>query len=78
MRHANDGQEFPVHDGTETPIDDSESAGLISQMIAMLLHNADEPPKEVGGVSEEFCDSKLPSHMSFSVCGRSRDKLTEI
>ncbi|KAI5304116.1 hypothetical protein KEM56_006835 [Ascosphaera pollenicola] len=53
MRHANDGEEFPVHDGTETPLDESGQAGLMSQMIAMLLQRAEEPPKEVGGVTLE-------------------------
>lgn len=29
---------------------------LVSQMIQTLLREADTPPKEVEGVSEEFCD----------------------
>jgi hypothetical protein len=31
---------------------------LLSQMIQSLLAEADTPPREVEGVSEEFCDSK--------------------
>lgn len=30
---------------------------LLSQMIESLLSDADTPPREVEGVSEEFCDS---------------------
>jgi hypothetical protein len=32
---------------------------LLSQMIQTLLREADTPPTEVEGVSEEFCDSRL-------------------
>ncbi|EAW06485.1 uncharacterized protein ACLA_081750 [Aspergillus clavatus NRRL 1] len=35
---------------------DSEADDLLSQMIQTLLQEADMPPKEVEGVSEEFCD----------------------
>ncbi|KAI5310625.1 hypothetical protein KEM55_004469 [Ascosphaera atra] len=75
MRHAHDGEEFPVHDGTEPPLDDTGRAGLISQMISLLLQRADEPPKEVKGASEEFCDmlervpkSKLKKDQSCPIC----------
>ncbi|KAI5288903.1 hypothetical protein KEM54_004699, partial [Ascosphaera aggregata] len=57
MRHAHDGPEVPVHDGSEPPVDGSGHAGLISQMIALLLERAEEPPREVRGVSEAFCDT---------------------
>lgn len=33
-----------------------EQDDLVSQMIQTLLREADTPPKEVEGVSEEFCD----------------------
>lgn len=32
---------------------------LLSQMIQTLLREADTPPKEVEGVSEEFCDGRF-------------------
>ena len=31
-------------------------AGVLGQMIRILLQEADSPPREVEGVSEEFCD----------------------
>jgi hypothetical protein len=40
---------------------------LLNQMIQSLLSEADTPPREVEGVSDEFCDSKLPSLIIFSV-----------
>lgn len=33
---------------------------LLTRMIQTLLSEADTPPREVEGVSEEFCDSKEP------------------
>jgi hypothetical protein len=33
-----------------------ESDDLLTQMIQNLLQEAETPPKEVEGVSEEFCD----------------------
>jgi hypothetical protein len=44
---------------------DSASTGagidrdLLTQMIQTLLQEADTPPREVEGVSEEFCDSMI-------------------
>ena len=32
---------------------------LLTTMIQSLLSQADTPPREVKGVSEEFCDSKM-------------------
>jgi hypothetical protein len=37
---------------------DGDGDDLLSQMIQTLLREADTPPKEVEGVSEEFCDSR--------------------
>ncbi|KAI5295557.1 hypothetical protein KEM52_001016, partial [Ascosphaera acerosa] len=72
---ATDARGFPVHDGTDTPIDSSGQAGLISQMIAALLETAEEPPREVRGVSEEFIDtlervpkSKLRRQQTCPIC----------
>jgi hypothetical protein len=33
---------------------------LLTRMIQTLLSDADTPPREVEGVSEEFCDSRNP------------------
>ena len=38
--------------------DEQHSDDLLTQMIQSLLSEADTPPREVEGVSEEFCDSK--------------------
>lgn len=34
---------------------------LLTQMIQILLREADMPPREVEGVSEEFCDGRFLS-----------------
>lgn len=34
---------------------ESEDGDVLTQMIQTLLQEADTPPKEVEGVSEEFC-----------------------
>lgn len=41
-------------DGAAEPNTDD----LLTRMIQTLLSEADTPPREVEGVSEEFCDSK--------------------
>lgn len=38
--------------------DGASGDDLLSQMIQNLLAEADTPPREVEGVSDEFCDSK--------------------
>ena len=43
-----------------------DSSDLLTQMIQILLREADTPPREVEGVSEEFCDSKT-SHDSSQI-----------
>jgi hypothetical protein len=37
----------------------TEGEDLLTQMIQNLLSQADMPPREVEGVSEEFCDCKF-------------------
>lgn len=37
---------------------EGEDRDVLTQMIQALLQDADTPPKEVEGVSEEFCDSR--------------------
>ncbi|PGH17376.1 hypothetical protein AJ80_04831 [Polytolypa hystricis UAMH7299] len=51
--------DFPVHDGTEPDISQEEegSGGLLTEMIQVLLREAEEPPREVEGVGDEFCDA---------------------
>lgn len=59
-----DSAPLPTYDGRDQGIGE-ESAGagghehgqLIEQMIQALLQGAEAPPREVEGVSEEFCDS---------------------
>ena len=41
-------------------------AGLLGQMIRILLREADAPPREVEGVSEEFCDGMVTTCPSSS------------
>jgi hypothetical protein len=43
---------------TGASTDGASSDDLLSQMIQTLLAEADTPPREVEGVSDEFCDSK--------------------
>ncbi|OJJ45481.1 hypothetical protein ASPZODRAFT_134142 [Penicilliopsis zonata CBS 506.65] len=54
---------------------DAVSSDLLTQMIQSLLQNADMPPKEVEGVSEEFCDmldrvprTKLTQSQTCPIC----------
>lgn len=57
---------FPVHDGTEPELSESHATGrmgLLTDMIRILLSEADEPPREVEGVSEEFCDGMCASFL---------------
>lgn len=35
---------------------EGRDADLLGQMIGILLRDADMPPREVEGASEEFCD----------------------
>lgn len=47
--------------------DGTNGEELLSQMIESLLSQADTPPREVEGVSEEFCDSKQALLIMFNV-----------
>lgn len=47
---------FPVYDGRDPGLGDDETGGLITQMIRTLLEGMEAPPREIEGVSEEFCD----------------------
>lgn len=47
--------------------DGADGEDLLNQMIQSLLSEADTPPREVEGVSDEFCDSKKPSFTTFGV-----------
>ncbi|PGH13324.1 hypothetical protein AJ79_03741 [Helicocarpus griseus UAMH5409] len=63
MRHETGEHGFPVHDGRDEGLgnaateDATGGAGLLSNMISILLREAEEPPREVEGVKEEFCDA---------------------
>lgn len=41
-----------------------EGEGLLSEMITALLREAETPPREVEGVSEEFCDGTYSIHLN--------------
>jgi hypothetical protein len=43
---------------------------LLTTMIQNLLNGAEAPPREVEGVSEEFCDGKSPTITSRQPAGR--------
>lgn len=49
--------------------DGEDAEDLLTRMIQTLLHDADMPPREVEGVTEEFCDSKTstetPAKLSY-------------
>ncbi|KAL1960303.1 hypothetical protein VTO42DRAFT_8263 [Malbranchea cinnamomea] len=58
IRRQSEGGEpgsFPVYDDRDQGLNDGEGS-LITQMIRTLLQDAEVPPREVEGVSEEFCD----------------------
>ncbi|KAK2784163.1 hypothetical protein FQN53_008772 [Emmonsiellopsis sp. PD_33] len=63
MRHETGDEGFPVHDGRDeglgnvTDEDATGGAGLLSNMISLLLREAEAPPREVEGVGEGFCDA---------------------
>lgn len=44
--------------GRSADTQEGDGSDLLTQMIQILLRGADMPPREVEGVSEEFCDSK--------------------
>lgn len=46
-------------EGQETSASAGVDRDLLTQMIQTLLQEADTPPREVEGVSEEFCDSMI-------------------
>jgi hypothetical protein len=54
------GAEAGIAAGNDTTAEEASGVGgdsdLLSQMIQILLRDADTPPREVEGVSEEFCD----------------------
>lgn len=47
-------------DNGNTGTSGESSEDLLTTMIQNLLNGAEAPPREVQGVSEEFCDSKFP------------------
>lgn len=82
MRHETGEDGFPVHDGRDEGLgnvaedgDATGGAGLLSNMIGVLLREAEEPPREVEGVGEGFCDGMLFNYviMSTIISKLSRD-----
>ena len=53
MRRDGEGGDIGTGEGGEAG---DEGRDLLTQMISSLLSGANTPPKEVEGVSEEFCD----------------------
>ncbi|KAM5471612.1 hypothetical protein MferCBS49748_001782 [Microsporum ferrugineum] len=75
MRRSGDNAPLPVYDGRDPEMADAEQGPLIEEMIRALLQEAEAPPREVEGVSEEFCDmldrvpkSKLKEAQSCPIC----------
>jgi hypothetical protein len=59
MRRESDSTNTEAQPDNNTDNDASDSGrDLLTTMIQSLLAQADTPPREVEGVSEEFCDSK--------------------
>lgn len=56
--------------------DGADGDDLLNQMIQSLLSEADTPPREVEGVSDEFCDSKQPSLIIIGVLDAVADNLS--
>jgi hypothetical protein len=57
MRRESDSTNTEAQESTNTDNDDS-GRDLLTTMIQSLLAQAETPPREVEGVSEEYCDSK--------------------
>ena len=53
-----------MYDGRDPGL---ENGGLITQMIRSLLEAVEAPPREIEGVSEEFCDGTCQSAFLCSV-----------
>ncbi|KAF3491331.1 uncharacterized protein GIQ15_00848 [Arthroderma uncinatum] len=75
MRRGGDNAPLPIYDGRDPEIGNTEQGPLIEEMIRALLQEAEAPPREVEGVSEEFCDmldriptSKLKESQSCPIC----------
>lgn len=61
MRRSGDNAPLPVYDGRDPEMPDAGQGQLIEEMIRALLQDAEAPPREVEGVSEEFCDGMCDS-----------------
>jgi hypothetical protein len=57
-RDAGTEPQTQAQEGTDTT-DTDPSHDLLTTMIQSLLSQADTPPREVEGVTEEFCDSEM-------------------
>lgn len=66
MRRESGTAEPLPQTGDNTAASAETTDDLLTTMIQNLLNGAEAPPREVEGVSEEFCDSKSPTIS----CGR--------
>lgn len=55
-----------AHSETEGAASAEPADDLITTMIQNLLNGAEAPPREVEGVSEEFCDCEFPPQNQYS------------
>lgn len=60
-----DAADMPARDGDQGG---ESTEDLLTRMIQTLLSDADMPPREVEGVSEEFCDSKTSVEHPHGFC----------
>ncbi|KAB8234876.1 hypothetical protein BDV23DRAFT_151798 [Aspergillus alliaceus] len=70
--------EWMRREGPGSELTEGSSDGLLTQMIQSLLSEAETPPREIEGVSEEFCDmldrvpkAALKKDQSCPICGNS-------
>lgn len=65
MRREADSAPRPdaQQDSTDNASSDT-GRDLLTTMIQSLLAQADTPPREVEGVNEEFCDSKMSTFLA--------------
>lgn len=67
MRRGTDS--LPVYDDRDQGLGDADPEhSLITQMIRTLLQEAETPPREVEGVSEEFCDGMSSNPCPSALC----------
>lgn len=67
-RDGREGDQPRPADGGAGEGEGEGDGDLVTRMIQALLQEADTPPREVEGVTEEFCDSTYPPNPCLPFC----------